>query len=97
MVKKKHRLSILDALLVQYHRGPAFHSQWAEPSGRLVFSLDPVAADTVGWRLVEQLRSNKGLPALQEEGREPAYLRTAERMGLGRAGVKDIQIIEDEV
>jgi len=97
MVKEKHRLSILDALLVQYHRGPAYHSRWAEPSGRLVFSLDPVAADAVGWRLVERLRSNKGLPSLQEEGRQPLYLRTAEEMGLGRSGVEDIQIIEDEV
>ena len=97
MVKEKHRLSILDALLVQYHRGPAYHSQWADPSGRLVFSLDPVAADAVGWRLVEQLRANKGLPSLQEEGREPTYLRTAESMGLGRSRMKDLHIIEDEV
>jgi uncharacterized protein (DUF362 family) len=96
-VKGKHRLSILDALLVQYHRGPAFHSQWADPCNRLIFSLDPVAADAVGWRLIESLRANKGLPSLQEEGRQPVYLRTAETMGLGRYAVEGIQIIEDEV
>ncbi len=97
LIKGKHRLSILDALLVQYHRGPSYHPQWAEPSGQLVFSLDPVAADTVGLRLVEQLRSKKGLPSLQEEGRQPVYLKTAEAMGLGRSSGEGIQIIEDEV
>jgi uncharacterized protein (DUF362 family) len=97
VIKGKHRLSILDALLVQFHRGPSFHPQWAEPCGQLIFSLDPVAADTVGWRLVEQLRANKGLPSLQEEGRRPSYLKTAEAMGLGRSGLEDIQILEDEV
>jgi uncharacterized protein (DUF362 family) len=97
LVKEKHRLSILDALLVQYHRGPSYHPQWAEPCGRLIFSLDPVAADAVGWRLVEQLRSQKGLPSLQEEGRQPAYLMTAEAMRLGRSNGEGIQIIEDEV
>jgi uncharacterized protein (DUF362 family) len=96
-VKEKHRLSILDALLVQYHRGPSYHSQWADPCNRLIFSLDPVAADAVGWALVESLRAHKGLPSLQEEGRQPAYLRTAETMGIGRSAVEDIQITEDEV
>jgi uncharacterized protein (DUF362 family) len=96
-IKGKHRLSILDALIVQYHRGPAFHTQWAEPCGALIFSLDPVSADAVGWRLIEELRSRKGLPSLEEEGREPLYLRTAERMGLGRADSKAIEVIEVEV
>ncbi|MGB7294146.1 MAG: DUF362 domain-containing protein [Candidatus Aminicenantales bacterium] len=97
LVKQKHRLSILDALLVQFHRGPSYHSRWAEPCGRLIFSLDPVAADAVGWRLVEKLRSNRGLPSLREEGRQPTYLKAAEAIGLGRSGVENIQITEDEI
>ena len=96
-IKEKHRLSLLDALVVQYHRGPSYHTQWAERSGALIFSLDPVAADAVGWRLIETLRSRKGLPSLKEEDREPVYLGTAERLGLGRAGSDSIEIIEDEI
>jgi len=96
-IKDKHRLSILDALVVQYHRGPSYHTQWAERSGSLIFSLDPVAADAVGWRLIEELRSKKGLPSLKEEDREPVYLTTAEKLGLGRAGSDSIEIIEDEI
>jgi len=96
-IKAKHKLSLLDALIVQYHRGPSFHPQWAEPCGLLIFSLDPVAADAVGWRLVEKLRSRKGLPSLIDEGREPVFLASAEKLGLGRAGSEFIEVLEDEV
>jgi uncharacterized protein (DUF362 family) len=96
-IKGKHRLSLLDALVVQYHRGPSFHTQWAEQSGALIFGLDPVATDAVGWRLIEEIRSKKGLPSLKEEGREPVYLSTAEKLGLGRAGSDSIEVIRDEI
>jgi len=96
-VKGKHRISILDCLVVQYHRGPSFHPQWAERYGGFVFSLDPVAADSVGWALIERLRAGKGLPSLAEEGREPLYLATAEKMGLGRATLSEIETIEETV
>jgi uncharacterized protein (DUF362 family) len=96
-IKGKHRFSLLDALVVQYHRGPSFHTQWAERSSTLIFGLDPVATDAVGWRLIEELRSKKGLPSLKEEGREPVYLGTAEKLGLGRADSYSIEVIEDEI
>ncbi len=56
-----------------------------------------MAADRVGWALVERLRAAKGLPSLAEEGREPAYLLTAEKMGLGRADLTGIETIEETV
>ena len=96
-VKQKHRMTILDALTVQYHRGPSFHAEWAEKCGALVFSRDPVAADCVGWQIIEKLRFKKGLPSLKEENREPEYLHTAARSGLGTADGDRIQIIETEV
>ncbi|MGB8952397.1 MAG: DUF362 domain-containing protein [Candidatus Aminicenantales bacterium] len=96
-VKEKHRLSVLDCLVVQYHRGPSYHARWAEKHEALLFSLDPVAADFTGWQIVENLRRKKGLPSLEEEKRPPLYLRTAEQMGLGKASPKDIQIVEEEI
>jgi uncharacterized protein (DUF362 family) len=96
-VRTRHRLTILDALVVQCHRGPAFHARWAETAETLVFGTDPVAVDAVGWRLLERLRKAKGLPTLEEEERPPRYLQTAERMGLGRSAAADIRIVEDEV
>ena len=96
-IKRKHKLSILDCLMVQYHRGPAFHTRWAKKYEGLILSLDPVAADFVGWQLIEKLRSEKGLPSLKEENREPVYLDTAEKMGLGKASLKEINTIEEEL
>ena len=96
-IKNKHRLTIIDSLIVQYHRGPSFHDQWAKKMDTLIFSTDPVAADFVGWKIIEKLRKENGLPTLKEEQREPKYLLTAEKMGLGKANSKSIQIIEDEV
>ncbi len=96
-IRKKHKLTILDCLLVQYHRGPSYHPHWAERYEALLFSLDPVAADFVGWQLIEKLRAQKGLPSLEEEKRAPIYLKTAEKMGLGKANSSQIQVIENEV
>ncbi len=97
LIKNNHRLTILDALIVQYHRGPSFHSRWAEKQGMLIFSFDPVAADTIGWQIIEKLRAKKGLPSLDEEDRTPRYLKTAEKMGLGIADLDKINIEEVEV
>jgi uncharacterized protein (DUF362 family) len=97
LIKKKHRLTILDGLIVQYHRGPSYHSRWAEKQGMLIFSFDPVAADAMGWQIIEKLRAKKGLPSLSEEDREPRYLKTAEKMGLGTADFEKIKIKEVEV
>jgi uncharacterized protein (DUF362 family) len=96
-IRKKHKLTILDCLIIQYHRGPSYHPRWAERYEALVFSLDPVAADFVGWQLIEKLRAGNGLPSLEEENRAPLYLRTAEKMGLGKANPGEIQVIENEV
>ncbi|MGC8746512.1 MAG: DUF362 domain-containing protein [Candidatus Saccharicenans sp.] len=97
IIRGKHRLSILDALRVQYHRGPSYHPQWAENCQKLIFSTDAVAADSIGWKLIEELRAKKGLPSLKEENRQPAYLFTAEKMGLGQADQANIEILEEEV
>jgi uncharacterized protein (DUF362 family) len=94
-VKGKHRLTVIDALRVQYHRGPAYHAAWAEPLGVLIFSTDPGAADFTGWQLIERLRARSGLPSLAEEEREPSYIRTASRLGLGQACSADIILIEE--
>ena len=61
-VKRKHRLTVLDALKVQYHRGPSFHARWADSFGALIFSTDPVAADVIGWRLIEKLNVDGRIP-----------------------------------
>jgi uncharacterized protein (DUF362 family) len=95
-IKSKHRLTILDALIVQYHRGPSYHKRWAAPVESLLFGLDPVAVDAVGWKIIDELRAAGGLASLKEEGREPTYLLTAARMGLGSVDLSAIRVVEVE-
>lgn len=93
-VKARHRLTVIDALTVQFHRGPSYHARWAAKFGGLIFSRDPVAADHAAWGILERLRREAGLPTLEAEGRRPAYLETAERMGLGRSAAEVIETVE---
>jgi len=51
-------------------------------------SQDPVALDTVGWRIIEQKRSERGMPPLKAARREPTYIARAGGPGY-RMGVSD--------
>lgn len=97
VVRSKHKLSILDALTVQYHRGPSYHPRWSARYGGLIFSFDPVAADSTGWKIIDRLRIQNGLPSLAEENRSPLYLETAARMGLGKTSEDEISVLEEEI
>jgi len=96
-IREKHKLTVIDALTVQFHKGPAYHSLWAENYGGLIMSTDPVAADYIGWQVIEELRKKHGLPSLKEENREPLYIKTAEELGLGSADPANISIIKEEI
>ncbi len=94
-IRRRHRLTVLDALTVQAEKGPDFHARWAERRDTLVFGFDPVAVDAVGLGIVEEIRRAKGLPSLSEDGRAPRYLATAERLGLGVASPAGIRVVEE--
>jgi len=84
-IKNKLRLVVCDGLIAQYHGGPAPRPQWAWPAATLLVADDPVAADKIGWDIIEQKRKEKGMKPLKESGREPKYIETAEERGLGTA------------
>jgi uncharacterized protein (DUF362 family) len=94
LVRGKLRLSVCDASRVQAHNGPAFFPRYAREYGGLLLSRDPVALDACGWALIDGLRREMGLPILAEAGREPSYIRTASRLGLGRADPSQIRRVE---
>lgn len=98
-VRRKNRLVVCDALAVQYKGGPAYHSRWAETLNSILLSDDPVALDSVGARLLDRIRAEKGLPPLEEGGGLPAYIETAASgtHGLGRCRPEEIEVLEREV
>lgn len=94
LIKNKLRLTVCDASRIQAHNGPAFSPGYTREMGTLLMSLDPVAIDFIGWNIIERMRSEMGLGSLKEEKREPAYLKTAEKLGLGQADPAKITVLE---
>lgn len=95
-IKDKTRLTVIDAMKVQYHGGPGYISDYMAPYGGLILAADPVAADAVGLRILEQLRQMNGQLSLEKAGRPVRYLQTAEKIGLGTADLNriDLQVVE---
>jgi uncharacterized protein (DUF362 family) len=84
-LRARLRLTVIDAALAQAQGGPAYAPAWIWPCDRLIAGIDPVAVDRVAWDLIEGRRAAVGLPRLAEAQREPAWIATAARMGLGRS------------
>jgi len=93
-IPRKVRLTICDAITAQYEGGPSYMPQWAWPCQSLLVSRDPVALDAVGWEMIERKRAEKGMKPLKALRREPTYIATAARLGLGVNDLKRIEKIE---
>ncbi|MEW5795212.1 MAG: DUF362 domain-containing protein [Candidatus Zixiibacteriota bacterium] len=91
-IRQKNRLTIIDAMRVQYDGGPGYVDRFVAKFGALIISRDPVAADRVGLEIVEHLRERNGRPTLAQSGREVRYLRTAKSIGLGEADLAKIDL-----
>jgi uncharacterized protein (DUF362 family) len=98
VIKSRMRLHISDVFKVTAHGGPLDKlPQYRLPYEAVMASTDPVALDTIGWEIVEQLRATKGLRTLTAEGRPPAYIEAAGTLGLGvwdrsKIQLKDVTI-----
>ena len=92
-IRQKVRLTICEAITAQYEGGPTFMPQWRWPFGGLLVARDPVALDTVGWRIIEKKRAEMGMRPLREMKREPKYIATAAD-AQHRLGTDDLNAIE---
>jgi uncharacterized protein (DUF362 family) len=94
LIRKKVKLTILDGLMAQYEGGPPYHPQWTWKYSGFLLSEDPVALDYTAWRIIEGKRRENGLPSLKEMKRNPDYIFTAEKLGIGTADPEKIVIID---
>ena len=95
VIKSRVRLCITDGFKIMGHGGPLWKSPQHVVTHEAVYaSTDPVAMDTIGWELVEQVRKDKKLRSLTDEGRPPAYIQAAADLGLGIADRAQIQLKE---
>lgn len=89
-IREKTRLIVCDALTGMFDGGPfGPGQQW--DCGKLIVATDPVAADTVGWQLLNQQRHRVQLPPIPC----PAHLRTAgpEGYALGENRLERIEVL----
>ncbi len=89
-IAKKLRLVVCDGLKAQYHGGPAPRAEYSWPAGCLIVGTDPVAVDRIGYEIIEQKRKEAGMQPLKKLGREPKYIETASKRGLGISDIKRI-------
>jgi hypothetical protein len=94
LIRGKLRLTVCDASRIQIHNGPAFFPRHAREYGGVLVGFDPVALDRTGWRIIEDERRRAGMPSLRDEGREPTYISSAQRLGLGCADRERIELVE---
>ncbi len=76
-IRTKLRLTICDATSACFEGGPSFKPEFTWQHNTLIVAQDPVALDTVGWKMIEGKRAEKGLGTLVAEGRAPRYIATA--------------------
>lgn len=88
----KQRLIVIDAVRVQYDRGPGFDADSMAYYNGLIISEDPVAADRVALEALERMRKENGVPPLAKTGREVKYIQEGENIGLGVGDLAKIDI-----
>lgn len=83
----KHRLTIISAVQGVYDRGPRVEADagniWGQPC--IMMASDVVAADAKALEMLNAARQAHDLPTLEDAGRPPKYLATAEKMKLGHS------------
>jgi hypothetical protein len=98
IVKSRVRLHISDAFKVTYDQGPLDKNPKARiPHGAVYIATDPVAMDTMGWKIIDDERKAHGLKSLKDVGREPKYIRSAADLGLGVHDLSAIRMQTFEV
>ena len=97
-IRSRMRLQITDAFKVIFNGGPLDRDPRSRVPYESVFvGTDPVALDAVGWKVLDQLRQEHGLPTLAKAKREPTYIHRAQDIGLGIADVNRIRVKESRI
>lgn len=89
-IRRKTRLIVLDGIFGQYKWTNGPNQQYISRVNKVLLSRDPVALDAVGWRIIESIRKEHGLPPVSPV---PAYIAKAAAMDLGIADPARIDII----
>jgi len=93
VIREKTRLIVADALRPVGNRGPQARPQYTFDEKAMMASLDPVAMDFVGMKMLDAWREKQGMPSL-EKTESARSVFTAAKKGLGVADMSKIRIVE---
>lgn len=79
-VRNKTRLIVLDAIFGEYKWINGRDQKYVERVNKVLVSDDPVAIDTLGWRMIEDLRKKHGLTSVLPS---PVFIAKAAQLGIG--------------
>jgi len=91
-VRKKHRLTIVNAIRGIFDGGPRADKTKVWKQCSILAGTDMVAIDRVAMDILDSARNNRGLKSLAEAGRPASYIAEAGRKGLGIADRARIQV-----
>lgn len=84
IVQSRVRLHLTDAFKLIYDKGPLDKDpKMRVPHGAIYASTDAVALDTVGARVIDEERKQRGGRTLEASGRKPLYIERAAELGAG--------------
>ncbi|HUT78386.1 MAG TPA: DUF362 domain-containing protein [Polyangia bacterium] len=96
-IRGRVRLNIIDGSFCLYDGGPKHNPDTTDRCERVYATTDPVAADAVALRVVEEHRAAHRLRTLAQVRRPATYLALAQELGLGIADPARIRLEQIEL
>ena len=93
VIREKTRLIVMDALRPLANGGPMLRRDALWDYCSLLVGRDPVAIDSMSWKIIDEQRKKTGLPSVAQSGREPISIATAASKGLGVNDIDKMEII----
>jgi len=92
LIMRKTRLILVDAIFTEYKWFNGRNQDTVDITNQLLFAVDPVATDYIGWQMIENLRKNHSMNPVNPK---PSYIhKAAADYGLGNDELKNIDLID---
>jgi len=76
-IRNKFRFVVADAMTACFAEGPGYKPQFAWKYNGVMVASDPVAIDSIAWKIIESKRAERGLNTLAQAGTAPKYIAVA--------------------
>jgi hypothetical protein len=93
-IRSKLRVNVVNALRVVFDKGPEAGLRQIHPAGGLLLSTDPVAADAIGFGILNNVRSLHQMDPIIGGAGLPPQIATASRLGVGQHDVSKIELLD---